>query len=144
MAFEENIINLFVGGIFGTLIAIGIIFLILLLIASYVYFSFAWMTIAKKLKYKRPWFSWIPFLRTAMVLQLGKFHWAWTFLALIPIIGWMALFILGIISKWRIFENRKYPGWFSLFLIIPKLGFIIHTIIIGFVAWKDRKKRLSI
>jgi|TARA_Y100000310_G_scaffold256634_1_gene264470 hypothetical protein len=34
----------------------------------------------------------IPFANSAMRLQLGKkFHWAWVFLYLIPIIGWIAI-----------------------------------------------------
>ena len=50
--------------------------------------------------------------------------------------------VLLIISKWRIFEKRKYPGWFSLAIIVPKIGSLLGWIIIGFVAWKDRRKKL--
>jgi hypothetical protein len=117
-------------------------FALVVIIALYVYHAIAWYTIAKKLKYKRPWFSWIPFAGTAMRLQLGKFHWAWVLLYLIPILGWIALFILLIISYWRIFEKRKYPGWFSLSVIIPRIGGILYLIAIGLVAWKDRKKMM--
>ena len=125
--------------IFGGLIALGV-FLVILAIGIYIYFAFAWMKIAKKLKYKNPWFAWIPVLNIAMILQLGGFHWAWTFLILIPLFGWIALFVLVIIATWRIFEKRKYPGWFSLSLIIPKVGFILYLIAIGFVAWQDKER----
>jgi hypothetical protein len=74
-----------------------------------------------------------------MILELGKFNWALVFLYLIPILGWIAIFILLIIAKWRIFEKRRYPGWLSLFILIPKLGSLAHAIILGFVAWKDKK-----
>ena len=121
----------------GSLAAIST-FMILTLFAVYIYSSLAWMTIAKKLKYKRPWLAWIPVANIAMVLQLGKFHWAWVFLIFIPIIGWIALFILAIISIWRVFEKRKYPGWFSLSMVIPKVGGILYLIALGFVAWKDK------
>jgi hypothetical protein len=77
-----------------------------------------------------------------MRLQLGNFHWALIFLVLIPILGWLALFILLIISHWRIYKKRKYPGWFSLAQIIPQFGGILYLIIIGFVAWQDRRKML--
>ena len=73
-----------------------------------------------------------------MILQLGGVHWAWVFLAIIPFAGWIALFVLVIISLWRIFEKRKYSGWFSLSLIIPKAGAILYLIAIGFVAWKKK------
>ena len=96
------------------------------------------MTIARKLKYKHPWLAWIPIAATAMRLQLGKFHWAWVFLIFIPIFGWIALFVLAIIATWRIYEYRKYPGWFSLALLIPQVGWILHMIAVGFVAWADK------
>lgn len=133
--------------IFQNMIGIGFlsifgIFMLLIMLATYIYFSFAWMTIAQKLKYKDSWLAWIPIANLAMILQLGKFHWAWVFLIFIPIIGWVALAILIIISTWRIFEKRKYPGWFSLSIILPWIGGVLYLISLGFVAWQDRKKRL--
>jgi hypothetical protein len=119
-----------------------IIFIAILFIAVYIYHAFAWMIIGKKLKYKYPWLSWIPFAATAMRLQMGGFHWAWTFLYLIPLFGWIAIFVIQIIAEWRIFEKRKYPGWFSLSQIIPSIGGVLYLIIIGLVAWKDRTKML--
>jgi hypothetical protein len=123
---------------------IGFIFMIVigLVIGVYIYHALAWYIIAKKLKHKNPWLAWIPFASAAMRLQLGKFNWALIFLVLIPFFGWIALFVLLIIAHWRIFEKRKYPGWFSLSMIIPEIGGILFLIIIGFVAWKDRRKML--
>ena len=125
----------------------GGFFLVTLLISGlilYVYSVLVWMTIAKKLKYKNPWLAWIPIANCAMILQLGNFNWLWIFLAVIPIFGWIALAILGVIATWRIFEKRNYPGWFSLSLIIPNIGAVLYLIAIGFVAWKDRRKMLKI
>lgn len=129
------------GAFFGTLILIALgIFIV-----YWLYTSFVWVTIAKKLKHKKEWLAWIPFARTAMILELGGFNWQWVFLWLIPILGWIALFILGVICSWRIYEKRNYPAWLAL---IPILGFaggeisslasIANLIILGFVAWKDR------
>lgn len=129
----------FFGGLIGGLIVLGITIAILLLIGIYIYSSLAWQTTAKKLKYKRAWLAWIPIANLAMMLQLGGFHWAWVFLILIPILGWIALFILIIIATWIIFEKRKYPGWFSLSMIIPKVGGILYLIAIGVVAWGKKK-----
>jgi hypothetical protein len=123
---------------YGYLAALGV-FLFFILAAVYIYSSLAWMTIANKLKYKYSWLAWIPFANVAMVLQLGGFHWAWVFLVFIPILGWIALFVLIIISTWRIFEKRKHPGWFSLSIIIPQLGSVLYLIAIGIVAWVDKK-----
>ena len=130
------------GGFTALLIGLGIMVALILLAAFYVYHSLAWMTIARKLKHKRPWLAWIPFANTAMRLQMGGFHWAWVFLWLIPILGWIGIVVLLIISHWRIFKKRKYPGWFALGQIIPKVGSILYLIVIGVVAWEDRKKML--
>ncbi|SRR3989339_9622 len=141
---DNPLTDIMIGGIIGGLIALGIITIIFLLISLYVYHSWSWMVIARKLKHKHPWLSWIPFASTALRLQLGGFHWAWVFLYLLPIVGWIALFVLLIISYWRVFEKRKYPGWFSLSMIIPKIGLVLYLTAIGFVAFKDRKKRLKL
>lgn len=135
---DEFMANAFTGGIAGALVAFGIILIILIVLAIYVYTSYSWMTIAKKLKYKKSWLAWIPIANISMMLQLGGFHWAWVFLILIPIFGWIALAVLLIISTWRIFEKRNYPGWFSLSLIIPSIGGILYLVALGFVAFKDK------
>ena len=107
--------------------------------ALYVYTSLAWYTIAKKLKNENAWIAWIPIVNVALVLQLGGFHWAWIFLLLVPVLGWLALFVLAIISTWRICVKLKHPGWFSLSMIIPKVGGILYLIVIGILAWGKKK-----
>jgi len=140
----SGVSDVVVESLFGVLVGLGIVLIIFLGISFYVYTSLTWYTIGRKLKYKNNWLAWIPIARWAMILQLGGFHWAWIFLILIPILGWIPLFVLCIISMWRIFEKRKYPGWFSLSLIIPQIGGVLYLIAIGFVAWKDLKKRLIV
>ena len=133
------------GNMYGWgFIALMGIFIAVFLIAVYVYFALAWQTIARKLKYKKAWLAWIPFANLAMILKLGEFDWKWIFLILIPILGWIPLAVMLIIAHWRIFEKRKYPGFFALALIIPQLGGILYLISIGFAAWSDRKSRLQL
>jgi len=135
--------QVFVGGAIGALVlALGAL-LVLFLIALYVYQAWAWMEIAKKRKYKYPWLAWIPFAASAMRLQLGGFHWAWVFLFLIPVFGWIAVLVLLTISIWRVFEKQKYPGWLALsfpLMTLPKFGVfgIVYFVVIGMVAWKKR------
>ncbi len=132
-----------VGPIIGAMILFAIVFFV----GLWIYTSFAYMKIAKKLKYKHPELAWIPFARGAMILQLGGFNWALIFLVLIPIVGWLALAILFYISKWRIFEKRKYSGWLALIPIAGMLPYlsvfagIAFLIVLGYVAWQDKKGR---
>jgi len=136
--------QLLAGGAVTALVFFIVFFILLIFAAFYVYYSFAWMTIARKMKYDKPWIAWIPIIRIGMILSLGGFAFAWVLLVLIPIFGWIALFILGIITRWRIFEKRLYPGWFSLAVLIPQFGGMLKLVILGFVAWQDRKKRLTL
>ena len=135
MAENPELAGMFVG---GALAGVGIFVAFLFIAAFYVYHAIAWSTIAKKLKHPNPWLAWIPFAGTALRLQLGGFHWAFTFLYLIPVLGWLALFVINIIAVWKAFARRNYPGWFSLSQIIPQVGGILYLIAIGFVAWKDK------
>ena len=133
-------ISSFAGGMIGgALIALGAFIITLIFAGFYVYHALAWQETAKKLKHKKPWLAWIPFAGIALRLQLGGFHWAWVFLVLGFVPGWIALFIMGIIAKWRIYKKRKYPGWFSLAVIIPEIGGLLYLISIGFLAWGKRK-----
>ena len=123
------------------LLALGAL-MMALVVAAYVYFAWAFMVIAQKLKYKKAWLAWIPLANISMIFQLGGFHWAWIFLLLVPVVGWIAVFALAIISTWKIFKKRKYSEWLSLVPIlcmVPGFGIfalIAYAIIIGFVAWK--------
>jgi len=137
MAYEQ-FNDIMFGGIVGGLIALGIAVMILIIAAIYIYHSLAWREIARRLKYKKSWLAWIPVANIAMIFQLGGFHWAWVFLILIPILGWIALLVLFIIATWRIYEKRKIPGWASLGIIIPQAGGILYLIAIGFAAWKNK------
>jgi hypothetical protein len=146
--FNETIPESFKGvvasGVIGALVALGILIVLLVLLAMYIYFALAWKTIAEKRKYKKSWLAWIPFANLSMILQLGGFHWAWIFLVLVPILGWIPLAILLTISTWRVFEKLKYPGWLSLagfidlFPGISGLGTIAYLVVIGIVAWRKR------
>jgi hypothetical protein len=123
-------------------------FSFVLFIVRYIYFSLVWMNIAKKLDYKNSWLAWIPGANIAMVLQLGGFHWALIFLLLIPVLGWLAVFVLYIIAKWRIYTKRGYPGALSLLSLlylvqsyIPFLDYaawISNAVVLGMVAWMDK------
>lgn len=140
----EGLRGAFAGGMIGALITIGIAVAIVLLFAVYLYFSYTWMLIAKKLKYKKAWLAWIPIANISMILQLGGYHWAWVFLILLFIPGWIALLVLVIMSIWRVFEKRKYPGWLSLSLalaVVSRVGVALYLIVLGFVAFRDMPKK---
>lgn len=143
LSLGEGFLAGFTGGAaVATLVALGVL-AIVFVVAIYIYVAWALMVIGQKLNYKRAWLAWIPFANISMVLQLGNFHWAWVFLILIPIVGWIALAVLVIISWWRIFEKRGHPGALALLILgtfVPYLSvvfYIAFLVVIGIVAWKN-------
>jgi len=134
------------AGLIGMLIALGVI-AILIALAIYVYSSLAVMKIAKDRKHKRPWLAWIPVANLALIFQLGGFHWAWIFLILIPILGWIVLGVMAIISFWKICESAGYPGFYGLAplldIIIGGIGSILTLVLIGFIAWGKKSKKVA-
>lgn len=128
------------GAFFGAFMAVGLV----IMLALYVYFAFAWMVILKKIGYHTPWLSWIPIVQLVPLLEEGGFHWAWIFVMLVPFLGWLTVGVMAIIGAWKIFEKLKYPGWLTLVPlggIIPFIGWLFSIaglVIIGMVAWKDR------
>ncbi|PJE81817.1 hypothetical protein COU58_00630 [Candidatus Pacearchaeota archaeon CG10_big_fil_rev_8_21_14_0_10_32_42] len=131
------------GNFFNVITVGAAILAVIFFVALHIYHSLAWFEIGKRQKYGHSWLAWIPFANISMILQMGKFHWAWIFLILIPIAGWIALLVLLVISMWRIFEKDRYPGWFSISLVIPQIGGILYLIIIGIIAWKEGPKKKS-
>lgn len=121
------------GAMIGVFVVLGIIL--------YIYGAVVWMTIAKKLNYDKPWIAWIPIVNLFLLPILAKKTWVWGFLLFVPIAN--IIFIL--VWLWKIYERRNYPGWLALvplLAFIPLIGAIAgiaNLVIMGMVAWVDRK-----
>ena len=117
----------------------------LILIGLYVYYAFAWMSIAKKLSYDKPWLAWIPVANIFLIPILANKHWAWGFMFFVPIAG----LVFGFIWVWNIYKQRNYPGVLSLvplasiFPPLAGLAVLANMVVTGLVAWKDRVKKGS-
>jgi len=111
-------------------------FIVLIIIAVYVYTSLALMTIAKKTKTENAWLAWIPLVNLYLMVQIAKVP-TWTILAIllliIPMIGTILFLAVYIWWWWKIAEARKKPGWISLLLIIP----LVNLIVMGVIAWAE-------
>lgn len=144
MGFEEIIQSIVAQGspaFIGALAGVMLVFVIILSIAIYVYSALVLMTIARKLKHREiAWLAWIPIANFFLIPILAKKHWAWGFILLVPIVN----IVFAIMWSWNIFEQRNYPGWLTLIVlvsIIPYIGVIgslANLVIWGLVAWKDR------
>lgn len=129
----QNAMDQLMAPLFGAFMGVTIF----VMLAVYVYTSFALMTIAKKTKTPNEWLAWIPIANLFLITQIGKVPW-WTVLIVLiaPVIQFFGLLImLGVTVWWwwRIAEERKKPGWMSLLMLVP----IVNLIIIGVLAWSD-------
>ena len=128
-------ISAIIGVIGGLMIIFGLVIL-LIGIATYIFFALALMAIAKKTNTENPWLAWIPIANIYLMTKIGKVPW-WTMfgllLALIPAIGWLLTTALGAFWWWKIAEARGKPGWLGILTIIPLANFIV----IGILAWAD-------
>ncbi|MDO8460086.1 MAG: hypothetical protein Q7S74_03185 [Nanoarchaeota archaeon] len=136
--------NALASGMFGPLVALALTFLlifVILMIAAYIYTSFALMAIARKAKVKPTGIAWIPVVGPAIIAsKAAKMHW-WPILLLIgsgiPIIGpalSLVFLVFFIIWMWKTFEKIGKDGWWAILLIIP----IVNLIILGIAAWSKK------
>ncbi len=140
MAMEDLVLGGAAAGIMAWIGAFLLLF-VLVAIAFYVYYALVLSTIARKLRYDKPWLAWIPIANLALFPILSGYHWAWVFILLLPVVN----LVFMIVWTWKIFEKRNYPGWLGLIPLasfIPILNIFAGTVMLiiwGLVAWADRK-----
>ncbi len=122
------------GGVVALLVALGVVFFVLMAIL-YVYCAIALMTIANKTKTQNAWMAWIPVINFYLITQIAGVSGLWTLallVLLVPVSGLsILLWVVSIWLFWRIAKRRKFPGWLSLFLIIP----VVNLVVLGILAW---------
>ena len=115
----------------GALVAVLVIGVI------YVFFALALMTIAKKTKTENAWLAWIPIANIYLMTQVAKvsgWYTAGLLLAVIPIVGNIAIIALFCYLWWKIAEARNRPGWWGILIgLIP----IVNLVMVGMLAWSD-------
>ncbi|MGV9769581.1 DUF5684 domain-containing protein [Microbacterium sp. NPDC003461] len=66
------------------------------------------------------WQAWVPVRGAAVFLRLGGFRAWWLLLALVPVLGWIALAVLAAVSAHRIGRVLGYgPGMTVLAVLVP-------------------------
>jgi hypothetical protein len=124
-------------GILAGFLGIAFAGLLVVLIAIYVYSSFALMTLAKRLKTENAWIAWIPIVNLYLVTQIAKKEWWWAliivFANIVPFVGWLISVGSSVYMYFLIAERRKYPGWTGALMVIP----FVNLIYLGFLAWGE-------
>jgi hypothetical protein len=107
------------------------VFLVIASLVAYVYFAFALMTLAKKMKMKNAWMAWVPIANVYLMSQMAQLP-VWTVVAFL--LGGILPFVPTAIMAWywwKIAELRHKPTWWGILMVIPPINFVI----IGILAW---------
>ena len=143
---------------FASLALMGLIiaFYAFLILAIYIYTSFAFTAIAKKARHKKPWLAWIPIVgKPLLTSQIAKMKPWPIFFLILPAVALLFLlisplfsiilfiisipfiitfFVFYIIWQWKTFEAVGHPGWLVLFIFVN----IVYFVFLGIVAWSDK------
>ncbi len=123
------------AGLFGYITGLSffaLIFIPLILIAFFIYFSICLQKIGEKLNHPYPWVGWIRDMfgyPSVALIQYSESPWWWYFLLWIPLVGT----ILTIIMYAKIYERLGRPSWWCIFLLIP----VVHLILLGLASFTD-------
>ena len=119
---------------FMKFLLVGIIFLVIFIIASYIYTSLALMAIAKRTDTKNAWLAWIPIANIYLMMRIGRLP-DWTLalwlLIFLPYFGYIASLGMTIWYWWAIAERRGKEPWYGILMIIP----IANLVLMGILAW---------
>lgn len=112
------------------LLGAGILgFILIIVIASYVYHALAIQTIAQKTNTENGWLAWIPIANLILLLNIARKPVWWIVLLLIPLVN----IVIGIIVLMAVAEARNKPSWWGILWIIPPISIIVP----GYLAWSD-------
>lgn len=118
--------------------ALGVFVFLVLLLAVYIYLSFAYSAIGRRAKIKSYNLAWIPFIGPLIIAyKSSKMSW-WPWLLIIGMVipffnifANLAFFVFSIVWHWKMFESVKRPGWWAILNLIP----IVNFVVIGIAAW---------
>jgi len=106
-----------------------LVFMLVFLVAMYVYCALAIQTIAQKTHTENPWLAWIPIINIVLLLNIAKKPVWWIILFLIPLVG----IVIAVLVWMAVAEARNKPNWWGILIIIPGVGLIVP----GYLAWSD-------
>lgn len=124
------------GGLLLVVIAISTV----VSIALYVFMSWAYMIIAKKLNMENAWFAWVPVLNLILMAQIGDIN-PWTLLLIIiPFVNVFYLIYFLVVSSMKMSEKLGLDKYLGLLMFVP----VVQYVFLGYLAWgKYEKKQVS-
>lgn len=108
-------------------------------IAFYVFSALTQQKVAQKLGFENTWHAWVPILNVVQLFKMGdKSPWL-ILLFIVPVLGWLALYVITIIVHCRIAEKLGYDKLMGLLILIPVASFILW----GMFAWGKKGQPIA-
>lgn len=101
---------------------------LLIAAAAYVWMGFALSTVFRKAG-ERGWKAWVPFLNAFTLLELGGFSGWFVLLALLPVLGTVALIVIAIVAYHRINLSFGYGAGMTV------LAALLNLVWLSILAW---------
>ena len=113
----------------GGIVASGIFggFMLIVWLAIYVYYGFAFMTIAKKTGNENAWMAWVPILNMWLMIEIAQKEAWWMILFFIPLANIVAMVVVTM----AIAERLEKPSWWGVLMVVPGANLIVP----GYLAW---------
>ncbi|MDL9979146.1 DUF5684 domain-containing protein [Microbacterium sp. ASV49] len=89
-------------------------------VAAYVWMGLALSTVFRKAR-EKGWKAWVPFLNGFTLLELGGYSGWFILLALIPVIGWIALLVVSIMAYYRINVSFGFGAGMTVLAVLLTL-----------------------
>ena len=93
-------------------------------LAVYIFCSYCFYTMLKKLNYANSWFAWVPILQNWAIFEAGDQSPWWIIGFFIPIVNFVA-FIFLIIAFVNMVKKLDKNPWLILLMLIPLVNFAI-------------------
>jgi len=108
-------------------------------IAFYVFSALTQQKVAQKLGFENTWHAWVPILNVVQLFKMGdKSPWL-ILLFIVPVLGWLALYVITIIVHCKIAEKLGYDKLMGLLILIPVASFILW----GMFAWGKKGQPIA-
>jgi hypothetical protein len=111
---------------------VGVIFLVTLLVVTYLYTSLTLMVIANKVGEGPAWLAWVPVGNLFLMAKVAQLPAISLLLFIVPVVN----VVYSIYMMMKVAERRGFESWLGILMIVPVIGLFVP----GYIAWAEPTK----
>lgn len=115
------------AGALGAVFAGVFLFVLLVMIAIYVYMAIALMKIAQKTETPSAWMAWVPILNLYLIVKIAQKPSWWFLLLFVPFLN----IIISVLLWAQISKKLEKPEWLGLLILVP----VANIVLPGYLAF---------